>query len=124
MRQLFPSSSSSLAKRPRLSEAFDPTRPCIASQQKSKKKAVHMKPSKVSVIVVQDASKGIARGKYCKELQQSECIGKIELWRSMSVIQVKDAIIRSFSHLPLETFTYLVCTDKCTLSIKIKTEIR
>lgn len=116
MRQLFPSSSS-LPKRPRLSEAFDPTHPCIALQQKNKKKAARIKPSKISVIVVQDTSKGIPKGKYRKNLQKSECIGKVELTRSMSASQVKNAIIRSFSHLPLEAFTYLVHTEKSTLSI-------
>ena len=116
MRQLFPSSSS-LPKRPRLSEAFDPTQPCIALQQKSKKKAARVKPSKVSVVVVQDVSKGVPKGKYYKELKQSECVGKVELTRVMSVTQVKSAITRTFSHLPLEAFTYLECTNKVILSI-------
>ena len=116
MRQLFPSSSS-LPKRPRLSEAFDPTHPCVALQQKNKKKAARAKPSKISVIVVQDASKGIPKGQYRKNLQQSKCIDKVELTRSMSASQVKNAIITLFSHLPLKAFTYLVLTDKSTLSI-------
>ena len=85
--------------------------PCIALQQKSKKKAALVKPSKVSVIVVQDVSKGVPKRKYYKELKQSECVGKVELKRVMSVTQVKSAITRTFSHLPLEAFTYLECTN-------------
>ena len=66
LRDLFPSSSSS--KRIQLSNAFDPTQPCVALENQKKKKASRCKPSKVTVIVVEDLRKGLPKGKYRKEL--------------------------------------------------------
>ena len=73
------------------------------------------KPSKVSVIIVEDISKGIPKGKYWKELAHSQRIVVLEVYRFMSPLQVKKAILKAFSHLPLHTFQYLVCCDKTTL---------
>lgn len=99
----------------RLSSAFDPTQPCVALDQQKKKKGVRCKPSKVSVIVVEDIRRGIPKGKYRKELAESGRIVGLEIYRYMSSLQIKNAILRAFSHLPLHTFQYLVCCDKTTL---------
>ena len=107
MRQLFPSSSSD-PKRPRLSSAFDPTQQCVALQQKQKK-AARCKPSKVTVVVVRDATMGVPRGKYRSELQKAKRIEKLEFMRNMSALQVRNTIIRGFQHLPLASFTFLPC---------------
>ena len=110
MRELFPSSSA--PKRPKLSGAFDPTRTCVALHQKQKKKAVRSKPSKVTVIVVQDASKGVPRGKNRKKLQEAGHIAKLEFMRDMSTLQVKNTIISGFQHLSLASFIYLTCDSE------------
>ena len=108
--------SSSLPKRPRLSEASDPTQPCIGLQQKHKNKSTCVKPSMLSVVAVKDISKGVPRGRYYKELEESACVGKIELTRGMSDKQVNSIITKTFSHLRLKAFLYLVCPDWTTLS--------
>ena len=117
MPQLSPLPSSSLPKRPRLSETLDITQPCITLQQKKKKIPEYVRLRKVSVIIVQDVSKGIPRGKYYKKLQQSECVGTVELTKGMSAIQVNGIITRAFSHLPLKKFSHLIRTDQDTLLV-------
>ena len=115
LRDLFPSSSSS--KRIRLSDAFDPTQPCVALEHQKKKKAVRCRPSKVAVIVVEDLKKGLPKGKYRKELTQSQRVVSLEFYRYMSSTQIKNAIIRSFKHLPLHCFKYLVCDSNVSLVV-------
>ena len=112
MRELFPSSSS---KRIRLSDAFDPTQPCVALGKQKKKKGTRYKSSKVSVMVVEDISKGVPKKKYRKELEDSEQLVTLEFHRYMSPIQIRNAILRAFRHLPLHSFQYLVCKDKTSL---------
>ena len=112
MRELFPSSSS---KRIRLSDAFDPTQSCVALDKQKKKKGTRYKPSKVSVIVVKDLSKGVPKRNYRKELAQSEQIVTLELHRYMSSIQIRNSILQAFKHLPLHSFQYLVYKDKTSL---------
>ena len=106
LRGLFPSSSA--PKRPRLS-AFDPTRPCVALPQKQKKKAARSKPSKVSVILVQDCTKGVPKGNYRKQLQKLGRIAKLEFVRTMSAREVQSAIYRGFHHLSPSGVTFLKC---------------
>lgn len=114
LRDLFPSSSS---KRIRLSDAFDPTQPCVALEYQKKKKAVRCRPNKVTVIVVEDLGKGLPKGNYRKELIQLQRVVSLEFYRYMSSTQIKNAIIRGFKHLPLHCFKYLVCDRKVLLVV-------
>lgn len=66
-------------------------------------------------MVVEDLSKGVPKGKYRKELEQSEQKVMLEFHRYMSSIQIKNAILQAFKHLPLHSFQYLLCKDKTSL---------
>lgn len=112
MRDLFPSSSSA-PKRPKLS-AFDPSQPCVALPQKKKKKAARCKPSKVTVVLVEDYGKGVPRGKYRTILQKSGRIAKLEFTRTMSSRQVQSVIARGFKQLSLSGVTFLKCSEEST----------
>ena len=84
-------------------------------KQTEKKKGTCYKPSKVSVIVVEDLNKGVPKGKYHKELEQSELKVMLEFHRYMSSIQIRNAILRAFKHLALQSFQYLLRKDKTSL---------
>ena len=109
MRDLFPSSSAS--KRPRLTSSFDPTQNCVALPQHQKKKASRCKPSKLTVIIVEDYTKGVPRASYRKELQKSGRILKLEFNRSMSARQVQGVILRGFLHIQVSRVTFLKCSE-------------
>ena len=110
MRSLFPSSSA--PKRPRLSSTFTPTQPCVVAAEQQKKKAVNrLKPSKLTVIIICDCSKGVPRGKYRKELQKCGHISKLEFTRTMSARQVMGVIVRGFQHLQVDRFTFFRCSE-------------
>lgn len=112
---LFQSSLSS--KRIQLSDAFDPTQTCVALEYQKKKKAVRCKPSKVTVIVVEDLRKCVPKGKYQKELTQSQQVVSLEFYRYMSSTQIKNVIIRGFKDLPLHCFKHLVCDGSVSLVV-------
>ena len=101
MTQLFPSSST--PKRPRLSEAFDPTWKCVAFQQQKKKKAARAKPSQVTVMLVPKETKSVPRGKHRKSFVQK----KVEIFRTMSPLEVKSTIVKSFTDLQPSSFIYM-----------------
>ena len=100
MTQLFPSSST--LKRPHLSEAFDPTWQCVAFQQQKKKKAARAKPSQVTVMLVPKGTKNVPRGKHRKSLIQK----KVQIFRTMSSLEVKRTIVKSFTDLQ-SSFVYM-----------------
>ena len=107
LRQLFPSSSSYVKKRP-FSKVFNPASECVAMPQQKKKKAFRMKPSKVQLIMVNNPDQGIPRGKSRRELVAEERIKKIDFRRNMSSLEVKNIIVQGFKHLPAFTgFTLL-----------------
>ena len=106
MAALFPSSSST-PKRPRLSNAFDPTLQCVALHQKQKKKAVRVKATKITIVLVKSTAGSVPRGKHRKLLQERKRIEKLEIYRTMSASEVRDAILGAFAHLPLKSFVYL-----------------
>ena len=82
-----------------------------------RKETSRCKPSKVTVIVVEDLRKGLPKGKYRKELTQSQRAVSLEFYRYMSSTQIKNAIIRGFKHLPLHCFKYLVCDSNVSLVV-------
>ena len=103
---LFPSSSST-AKRPHFSSAFDPTAQCLAFHRHQQKKGnVRLKPSKISFALVDNNAKGIPRGKHRKVLENSKQIMKVDVLRTMSAVDVKRAVFKTFSHINLMHFKY------------------
>ena len=88
---LFPSSQP--VKRIR-SEAFDPLADCVASAAKRKKKAVRIKPRKVTVVLVDD-TKSVPRFGKRKVLKGK--IRQLQFLRNMSAEQVQKNIFHGFS---------------------------
>ena len=109
MAALFPSSSST-PKHPRLSNVFDPTLQCVAFHQKQKKKAARIKATKVTVMLVNSNANSVPRGKHRKALLDNKSIEKLEVYRTMSSADVRDAILGAFGHRNLKHFVYL-CVD-------------
>lgn len=101
---LFPSST---AKRPHLSPAFDPTARCLAFHRHQQKKGnARLKPSRISFALVTKNAKSIPRGKHRKALESSKRIMKVDVFRTMSAVDVKRAVLKSFSHVKLSHFKY------------------
>ncbi len=103
------------SKRPKLSSAFDPTQPCVASKQQQKKKAVRCKPSIITLILTEDKRRIVPKGKYRKTLQDKGRIKKAEFRRDMTSLQVKDQIKTAFSDLSNPLF--LTCEEGSTLCL-------
>ena len=100
----FPSST---AKRPHLSSAFDPTAQCLAFHRHQQKKGnARLKPSRISFALVSKNAKGIPRGKHRKALESSKRIMKVNVCRTMSAVDVKRAVLKTFSHVNLTHFKY------------------
>ena len=105
MAKLFPSSSTS--KLPRRPETFDPTAQSVAYHwQKQKKAAPRVKPSKITVALVDRSAKGIPRGKHRKTLQDKNYIVKVDFFRTMTAKQVNRAVLKAFEHCNLKSFQY------------------
>ena len=92
---LFPSTSRPL-KRTR-SEVFDPLADCVASAQKQKKKAVRMKPRKVTVVLISRKTTVLPRFAKRRALKREGNIRQLQFVRNMSPHQVKNAVFRGFS---------------------------
>lgn len=75
-------------------------------QQKKKKSAIRFKPSKITVLAV-DASAGVPKGKYRKQLKKNGCEKVVELKRNNSSQEVKNTIIRAFG---FASYSILNCT--------------
>ncbi len=115
LRQLFPSSSS---KRPKLSSAFDPTKPCVASKQQQQKKSVRCKVSKITLILIEDKRRIVPKGKYRKGLEDNGRIKKTEFRRDMTSLQVKNKIKTVFSQFSLFNPSFLTCEEGSTLCLE------
>ena len=90
---LFPSSESRPLKRS--SSVFDPLNECIVSAQKRKRKAVRIKPRKVTVVVVHRETTVVLRSGKRRALKQEGNIRQLQFVRTMSP-QVKNALFRGF----------------------------
>ena len=106
MAALFPSSLST-PKCPLPSTAFDPTLQCVAFHQKQKKKAVRVKATKVTIVLVNSTARSLPKGKHLNDLEKSNCTVKLNIYCTMSALQVKNTILEAFAHLHLESFVYL-----------------
>lgn len=92
---LFPSSASHSLKR--TSSVFDPLDDCVATAQKRKKKAVHIKPRKVTVVLMHGETTTVPRFGKRRALKRDGNIRQLQFARSMSPQQVKSALFKAFS---------------------------
>lgn len=76
---------------------FDPLNECVASAQKRKKKAVRIKPRKVTVVLVHRETTVVPRFGKKRALKQEGNIRQLQFVRTMSPQQVKNAYFRGFS---------------------------
>ena len=61
---------------------------------------------KISFALVDNNAKGIPRGKHRKVLENSKRIMKVDVLRTMSAVDVKRAVLKTFSHINLMHFKY------------------
>ena len=82
-----------------------------------KKKAACIKATKVTVMLVKSNANSIPRGKHCKALLENKSIEKLEIYRTVSTADVRDAILGAFQHQNLKHFVYLYVdpTNRFTL---------
>ena len=91
---LFPTSSHPMK---RTSSVFDPMADCVASAAKRKKKAVRVKPRKVTVVLVSGNTNILPRFGRRKALKREGNIRQLQFLRNMSPSQVRSAILTGFS---------------------------
>ena len=106
--RMFPSSRSAPKKR-----SFDPTADCLALPAQKKKKAFRAKPSNVTVVMMPEFRHDVPKGKRRADLKKANRIQVVQLSRSMSPQQVKNAIVKAFKR---ERWTVLECSQQGILS--------
>ena len=79
------------------SDVFDPLASCVASAQKRKKKAVRIKPRKVTVVLLSRGTTVLPRFGRRRALKKEGNIRQLQFVRSMSPEHVRRAIVRGFS---------------------------
>jgi len=100
-------SPSSTAKHPHLSSAFDPTARRLAFHHHQQKRGnARLKPSRISFALFDNNAKEIPRGKHRKALESSKQIMKVDVLRIMLAVDVKRAVLKTFSHVNLTHFKY------------------
>lgn len=105
--QLFQSSSSTDRK---LHAAFDPSSSCVATTQQQKKKASRPKPTVIEVFILPSYRNKVPKGAERKNLKESGRCKKITIHRQMGELEMKNTILREFSHIPNFTnFVLLEC---------------
>ena len=114
----FPSSSMSRSSSSRKHsvDLFDPSGECVALPQQKKKKAAskgNPKPTVVTVVLMEKFSMRVPKGKVRQKLYSEGRIQSVSLRRTMSFLQVKNAIIRAFTRFQLSHFTILECDQGC-----------
>ena len=115
MAKLFPSTTPHTAKP---STSFDPTAPSVTLLQKLKKKSTQTreKPYKCWVLILNEPPCKVPSASGRRKLKQQGREKKVEFHRSMSKLQVKNAIIRSFPALKLEKATFWKCESGSKIS--------
>jgi len=88
----------------------------VAAIQQQKKKASRPKPTVIEVFILPSCQNKIPRGTERKNLKDSEKCKKITIYRQMSELEMKNTILREFSHIPGFTdFILLECEANNTL---------
>ena len=78
----------------------------VLSQQK-KKKSTKIRPKIITVVLLDGGCSHVPRGRKRQQLKEKGHIQKISVARNMSVLQIKNCIIRAFSGLPLTAYKVL-----------------
>lgn len=106
--KLFPSSSSTSAPK---SATFNPRATCtVNSQQKRKKKAITRdRARKLTVVLLPKISLIVPKSNARSKLKKDGRIKKLEFRRTMSFLQVKNLLIKSFSAFSLKELCFLYC---------------
>ena len=97
-----------MRKRPK-QPSFNPSAECVALSQQRKKCSTNqkVKPASVSVVMLKEYSKPAPKGKKRQQLLSKERVKPVNLFRSMTALQVKKAILRAFQDHQVTTFTVL-----------------
>ena len=96
---LFQSSSSTERK---MHAAFDPSASCEAGIQQQKKKAAQPKTTQIEVFILPSFQNKIpTKGPDRSSLKQSGRCKKIIVYRQMSELEIKNTILREFSHIKI-----------------------
>lgn len=107
---LFPGHTSRMRPKKR-SMKFDPTAECVvAHQQKKKKKVLKLskKAAKISCFLITDLKRGVPRGNYRADLKKNGSEAMIDVTKSMSSQQLKNAFLVAFN---IRDFEILSCSD-------------
>ena len=97
-------------------EPSDPSAECIVLPQQKKKEAAskgNTKPAVVTVVLMKDFSRRVPKGKVRQNLYSDGRIQPVSLRRTMSFLQVKNAIIRAFTRFQVSRFTVLESDQGC-----------
>ena len=100
----FPSSYANAARK----RSFDPSTECVVLPMQKKKKAATKKqrPSNITVVMMKEYSSTIPKGKRRERLTSKGRILSLRFSRSMSNLEVKNQIIRTFQ---VSEFVVLEC---------------
>ena len=101
MRKLFPASSVGVKRK---TPIFDPTSECVFAVQQKRKKAARLKPTNITLTLIDNVSKGVPRGKYKTELKDKDMCIKVPLFRTLSGQQVRTAFLKEL--LPKNVLDY------------------
>ena len=97
-----------------LEPSFDLSADCVALPQQKKKKSTsqgRLKLTTLTVVVMKKYERAIPRGKRRQQLSSEGRVRPVKLSRSMSPLQVKNAILCAFEGV-ISNFTVLEC-DQC-----------
>ena len=97
---------------------FDPNDDCVfVKEQKSKKKAStlktpsRMKPTMVTLMIIQDVEKGVPRGAYKDFLIKNDKTVSVRLHREMSSTEVRSRLKKTLQP-HVEDYTILGCCGR------------
>ena len=104
--ELYPTSKALPIKR--LGEAFDPLQECTALSAMKKKKSSRVKPVSVEVVIVPRLHPLILpKGKKRQQLVHDGRVKTLQLKRTMSSLQLRNAILVGFQHICLQSWQFL-----------------
>lgn len=117
LKKLYPAfSSQSLACKKR---KFDPTDECVVASEKRKKKATstRMKPRTFCIVFLPKKTVYVPKGYARSRLAKQGRVLKVLFRRNMSVEEVKDTVVNTFSAFKLDNFNFLRCGQDNRLKV-------
>ena len=104
--ELYPASKHTPVKR--LGEAFDPLQECVALPFKKAKKSSRVKPVTLEFIILPHSySLVLPKGKKRQQLKTEGRVKYIPIKRTMSPLQLRNAIVSGFNHLNVDSWEFL-----------------